>query len=168
MEWQGLLGFFFLFFVLAGFVYIGANTDKLTSFDFGGPSAISKEFTPPSSDLPSFSFPSISVDSFFSGSGINLDKIQTDLERKLMNAKSEQEVKQIIEDTIRPILADPRMESDCKRVMKELESERVKMGQWVSSGKNYQLYPIENAQQLAKEFQICALAESEGYIDLSP
>jgi len=90
------------------------------------------------------------------------------LERKILNAKSEQEVRQIIEDAIRPVLADPRMEADCKRVVKEIEAEKIKMTNWVNSGKNYQLYPIENVQQLMKEFQICVLAESEGYIDLSP
>ena len=42
MKWFGGVALLFLLFVLAGFVYIGANTDKL-GFDFGEPSAISKQ-----------------------------------------------------------------------------------------------------------------------------
>ena len=124
--------------------------------------------TPPSNDLPTWSLPSFSGNSFFGSSVPNLDKIQADLERKLLNAQSEEEVYQIIEDTIRPILADPRMQADCDRVVKEMKSEQAKMEKWVASGKNIYAYPIDEAQQLTKELQICAIAQQEGYISLSP
>ncbi len=160
MEWQGLLGFLFLFLVLTGVVYVGANTDK---FNFGEPSAISRQ-----NDLPSFSFTSISTGDFFPRSEINIDKIQSDLENKLLYAKSEQEARQIIEDTYRDLFSDPRMQGDCDRVMKELKNLQARMTQWVESGKNYQLYPMENERQLLKELQICGFAEGAGYVDLSP
>jgi len=163
MKWFGIVALLFLLFVLAGFVYIGANTDKL-GFGFGEPSKISEQFTAPSNNLPSFSIPGFS--GFVSG-GVNFDKIQTDLEKKLMNTKSEQEITQIIEDTLRPILSDPGMEVECKRVMKELENEQVKMSNWVTSGKDVYSYPIEHTQQLTKEMQICVLAQNEGYINLT-
>ena len=95
---------------------------------------------------------------------IDLDKLQRDLEKKISYAQSEEEVNQIIEDMVRPILADPRMESTCKSIAKEFEEEKTKMENWVSSGKNYKAYPIENAQRLTKELQFCTLAYSEGYI----
>ena len=46
MQWFGILALLFLLFALAGFVYIGANTDKL-GFGFGEPSEISKQITTP-------------------------------------------------------------------------------------------------------------------------
>jgi len=42
MKWYGIISFLFIFFALAGIVYVGANTDKI-GINFGEPSAISKQ-----------------------------------------------------------------------------------------------------------------------------
>ncbi|KER05895.1 hypothetical protein AAA799E16_01395 [Marine Group I thaumarchaeote SCGC AAA799-E16] len=164
MQWFGILALLFMISALGGVVYIGANTDKL-GFDFGSPNAISSQFTAPSNNLPSFSIPSFQG---FSSGGIDIDKMKSDLERKLMNAQSEQEINQIIEDSLREVISQPGLESECRQVMKEYESEQAKMSSWLQSGKDPYSYSTEKVVQLTKELQVCTLAQNEGYIDLSP
>ena len=64
-------------------MYIGANTDKL-GFGFGEPSAISKQFTAPSNDWSSFSFPSFSSNSI---KNLDLDAMKIEIEKNFLVLK---------------------------------------------------------------------------------
>ena len=44
MEWWAILAFLFMISILAGVVYVGANTDKFEEFSFGKPSAVSESY----------------------------------------------------------------------------------------------------------------------------
>ena len=50
MKWYGILALVFGLFVLAGVVYLGANTDKM-GINFGEPSDTSKNVSPPTTSI---------------------------------------------------------------------------------------------------------------------
>ena len=58
MNGYGIITILIIPAILVGVVYMGMNAEKYTG-GFGEPSYISSQFTPPSNDLPPFSFPEI-------------------------------------------------------------------------------------------------------------
>ena len=140
MEWWAILSFLFLMSILAGLVYVGANTDKFEEFSFGKPSAISESYV------------SISIE---------------DLEERLLTAGSELEIRQIVEETVDDVFSDPRLQKECEDVVKELEKEKAKVVVWIESGKDLYSYPNQKILEISQEFQLCAMAHQAGYIDLN-
>jgi len=164
MKWYGIIAFLMLFSILGGLVYLGSNTDKLGG-GFGEPSYISSQFTPPSNDLPSFSFSSIG---FGSSYDIDVDKLQAEIERKILSAQSPEEIDDIIREIMFEPFKDPRATASCTQVIKDMEREQQKMEKWLLDGNDYRLYPTKNMEkmlELVQQSQLCFAAYQEGLID---
>lgn len=162
MRWYGIIAFLFIFFALAGIVYIGANTDKI-GINFGTPSAISKGISPPSNDLPPLSFPSFSFNPFVSSGKIDVDKIEREITQQLQQAQSSDDVELIMKNVAEDLLNNPQAEAECIQIAKDVKKEQDKMTQYLSSGNDPYNYPIERVQKLVKEFGICSIGWNEGW-----
>ena len=168
MEWYGWLAFLFMASILAGFVWLGANTDKLGDGSFGKPSYISKQFTPPSNDLPPFSFPSIDFGTRTSILDIDIEELQAEIEKKILGAQRQQELDDIVKDIISEPFKDPRASAECKQVFKDFKIEQQKMEAWVVAGNDYRAYPQKNLDkviEISKMVVLCDAAYQEGLID---
>ena len=163
MRWYGTLSLLFMIFALAGIVYVGANTDKLGGGGSGTPSAISQGMTPPSNDLPSFTFPSLSFDTFVSSGRIDVDKLEREIVQQLQQAQSSDDAELIMKNVAEDLLNNPQAEAECIQIAKDVKKEQDKMSQYLSSGKDPYNYPIEKVQKLVKEFGICSIGWNEGW-----
>ena len=182
MNRYGVIVIIILPIILGGVVYMGMNAEKFTG-GFGEPSYISSQFTPPSNDLPPFSFPEINwetsslpsmsfeaLPSFSVGSSYNIDvdKIQAQIERKILSAQSPQELDDIIKEVILEPFKDPRASAECKQVLKDTEREQQKMSEWIADRNHPYSYPskdMQKVQDLIKMSGLCAGAYKEGLID---
>jgi hypothetical protein len=157
MKWYGIISFLFIFFALGGIVYIGANTDKM-EINFGEPSPISKQFTAPTNDLPSFDWklPSFSSSEYISRGEIDVSKIENELRNKLSKAQSPEEIEQIAMEFTADILKSPGVEKECKQILRNLNDEQNKMTEHAESGKELYSYPIVKFQELYKQWTLCS------------
>jgi hypothetical protein len=168
MKWYGIISFLFIFFALAGIVYVGANTDKV-GINFGEPSAISEKFTAPSNNLPSFelNLPSFSSSEYISRGEIDMNKIEKELKNKLSTAQSPQEIEQIMMEFARDVLESPGAEKECKQILRNLNDEKNKIVSHTESGKDLYSYPIEKVQGLTQQFIFCSAGFELGIFDKS-
>ena len=142
MQWFGILALLFLLFALAGFVYIGANTDKL-GFGFGEPSEISKQITTPITE--SIASPSTSDSSQSNSKNdlcSNIDSYCMDRYSMMNNPDGYNSCVQSMMYSCNPELKTQQWsDNTCSRLQGELIEIRVKKSltpiQDITSGNDY-------------------------------
>ena len=168
MKWFGIVALLFMLFVLAGVVYLGANSTKL-GLDWGEPSAISKGHIPPT--VPSFELkmPSFST-GFSSQDKIDLDKFERELKQAISEARSPQEIDQIIDQYATELFESNEFQNACIEAADrfiDLQNRIEKFGGDQTEMTNFMYDNQSEIERTVKEVMFCGIGFQTGVFDIN-